>query len=273
MGLMQVLSEEVQRILWFSKKDKSEECSDQSKQASNFNDLSENKFTYINIEKETEDDKLAESNLSGNYYQTPELIGENSKNKNKNKNLSGKKRALTLASNDDIIEGIKVKSSTIMKIKCQKIMRKLLKHQFGWVFSKPIDVKAFKLDDYYDIIQHPMDLGTVKLKLKRDEYKTPQEFADDLRLTFNNAIIYNPKGSDIYTMAQVLLGKFEEMFEPVYTKYLSQPEVFLMSNIELPQPLPIEKGLEELEEKHNDLANEVKRLKATCNELLQEIRD
>nr|XP_016498937.1 PREDICTED: transcription factor GTE5, chloroplastic-like [Nicotiana tabacum] len=257
MGLMQILSEE--------KKDKSEDCSDQSKQASNFNNVSENKFTYINIEKETDNDKLAESNLSGNYDQTP-LIGENSKNKN----LSGKKCALTLASNDDIIERDKVKSSTIMKIKCQKILRKLLKHQFGRVFSKPIDVKAFKLDDYYDIITQPMDLGTVKLKLKRDEYKTPEEFADDVRLTFNNAIIYNPKGSDIYTMAQVLLGKFEEMFEPVYAQYLSQPEVFLMSNNELSQPLPIAKRLEELEEKHNGLVNEVKRLKATCDELLQE---
>ncbi|XP_019251397.1 PREDICTED: transcription factor GTE3, chloroplastic-like [Nicotiana attenuata] len=230
MGLMQVLSEE--------KKDKSEDCSDQSKQASNFNNVSENKFTHINIEKETENDKLAESNLSGNYDQTLELIGENSKNKNNNKNLSGKKREFTLASNDDIIEGDKAKSSTIMKIKCQTILRKLLKHHFGW--------------------------------LKRDEYKTPEEFADDVRLTSNNAIIYNPKGSDIYTMAQVLLGKFEEMFEPVYAQYLAQPEVFLMSNNELSQPLPIAKRLEELEEKHDGLVNEVKRLKASCDELLQE---
>jgi transcriptional activator SPT7 len=43
-----------------------------------------------------------------------------------------------------------------------------------------------------------MDLGTVAKKLKQLEYKTKQEFADDLYLIYDNCLIYNTNPASEY---------------------------------------------------------------------------
>lgn len=182
--------------------------------------------------------------------------------KSKSKKLSGQKRALAaLASGKEpkrqpVVEGDKF-FVTMMR-KCRQILTKLMKHKNGWVFNTPVDVKSLGLNDYFDIIKHPMDLGTVKLRLDRNEYRTPQDFAADVRLTFNNAMTYNPKGQDVHAMAERFLVDFEEMFKPAYKKYeaehqkvatimqvnrqknLSQPALILPPNV-LCEPLPVTK--------------------------------
>ncbi|XAR49561.1 hypothetical protein NMG60_11032809 [Bertholletia excelsa] len=79
---------------------------------------------------------------------------------------------------------------------CLLLIDKLMKHKHGWVFNVPVDPQALGLHDYFDIIKNPMDLGTVKSRLIKNWYKTPGQFAEDVRLTFNNAMTYNPKGQD-----------------------------------------------------------------------------
>ncbi|XVE50133.1 hypothetical protein DITRI_Ditri01bG0137100 [Diplodiscus trichospermus] len=100
-------------------------------------------------------------------------------------------------------------SSQLFK-SCSDLLGKLMKHKFGWVFNKPVDVKGLGLYDYYSIVKHPMDLGTVKTRLNKNWYKSPREFAEDVRLTFSNAMLYNPKGQDVHIMAETLSGIFEE---------------------------------------------------------------
>ncbi|XP_018676374.2 transcription factor GTE4 isoform X4 [Musa acuminata AAA Group] len=63
---------------------------------------------------------------------------------------------------------------------CVVLLSKLMKHKYGWVFNKPVDAKALGLHDYYNIIKHPMDLGTVKSRLAKNWYKSPQDFAEDV---------------------------------------------------------------------------------------------
>ncbi|KAK4794716.1 hypothetical protein SAY86_012710 [Trapa natans] len=41
--------------------------------------------------------------------------------------------------------------------------------------------------DYFTIIKHPMDLGTVQARLNKNRCKSPREFSEDVRLTFCNA--------------------------------------------------------------------------------------
>ncbi|KAL3525537.1 hypothetical protein ACH5RR_013909 [Cinchona calisaya] len=144
----------------------------------------------------------------------------------KNQKLSGKKRSLVLADGRETKRPAVIPTSsesekvleTIMK-KCKQLLMTLMKQKHSWVFNKPVDVVRFKLHDYYQIIKHPMDLGTIKSKLNKRVYKSPIEFAADVRLTFNNAMTYNPKGQDVHTMAESLLSSFEEMFVPVYQEY------------------------------------------------------
>ncbi|KAI5842522.1 hypothetical protein DFP73DRAFT_573945 [Morchella snyderi] len=45
--------------------------------------------------------------------------------------------------------------------------------------------------DYFSIIKHPMDLGTVMKKLKTHQYKSKKEFVDDLNLIWANCLAYN----------------------------------------------------------------------------------
>lgn len=120
--------------------------------------------------------------------------------------------------------------------KCGDLLGKLTSHQYGWVFNEPVDVKKLKLRDYFKIIKHPMDLGTVKSRLSKNWYKSPKEFAEDVRLTFNNAMTYNTKGQDVHFMANVLLKLFEENWASVKEKVNSGDRGQMQSNARVPTP-------------------------------------
>ncbi|XP_023768306.1 transcription factor GTE4 isoform X1 [Lactuca sativa] len=98
---------------------------------------------------------------------------------------------------------------------CSNLLQRLMKHKHGWVFNEPVNAKLLGLHDYHDIIKHPMDFGTIKSRLAQNFYKTPGEFAEDVRLTFHNAMTYNPQGQDVHVMAEQLSNIFEERWEVI----------------------------------------------------------
>ncbi|XP_059277168.1 transcription factor GTE3, chloroplastic-like isoform X1 [Lycium ferocissimum] len=102
--------------------------------------------------------------------------------------------------------------------RCSNVLQRLMKHKHGWVFNEPVNVEALGLHDYLDIIKHPMDLGTIKTRLSQNWYKSPREFAEDVRLVFRNAMTYNPKGHDVHVMAEQLLKIFEERWAVIETE-------------------------------------------------------
>ena len=80
---------------------------------------------------------------------------------------------------------------------------------YAWPFYKPVDADALDLHGYHEIIKKPMDLGSIKERMDRREYKITLDFADDLRLIFTNCYYYNPVDSDVVQMAKKLQGVFE----------------------------------------------------------------
>ena len=62
------------------------------------------------------------------------------------------------------------------------------------------------------MIKQPMDLSTVKKRLKRGHYSTMKQFARDMRLIWTNAQIYNDPDSEVYKQADQLALLFETMF-------------------------------------------------------------
>ncbi|XP_050944518.1 transcription factor GTE12 isoform X2 [Cucumis melo] len=104
---------------------------------------------------------------------------------------------------------------------CSSILKTLMTHRFGWVFNQPVDPVALKIPDYFSIITDPMDLGTVKSKLERNLYQESEEFAADIRLTFSNAMFYNPPGNDVHKMAKELLENFEKKWRLPKEKWVS----------------------------------------------------
>ncbi|ESZ96804.1 hypothetical protein SBOR_2805 [Sclerotinia borealis F-4128] len=60
-------------------------------------------------------------------------------------------------------------------------------------YSAPFLVRVNKREapDYYNVIKHPMDLGTMTKKLKSLVYKSKKEFVTDLDMIWENCLKYN----------------------------------------------------------------------------------
>lgn len=105
---------------------------------------------------------------------------------------------------------------------CNEILIELFskKHSsYAWPFYQPVDAELLGLHDYHDIIKRPMDFGTVKQKMDNREYRTPQDFASDVRLIFSNCYKYNPSDHDVVAMAR----KLQDVFEVKYAKIPDEP--------------------------------------------------
>lgn len=101
---------------------------------------------------------------------------------------------------------------------CRNILKMLMGHKDGWIFNEPVDAVKLGLSDYHLFIKKPMDLGTIKSKLDRKGYNSAEQFASDVRLTFDNAMTYNPPGNDVHQMADELLHLFEENWNAIREK-------------------------------------------------------
>ncbi|TKY66783.1 Transcription factor GTE4 [Spatholobus suberectus] len=122
---------------------------------------------------------------------------------------------------------------------CSSLLEKLMKHKHGWVFNTPVDVEGLGLHDYFTIITHPMDLGTVKSRLNKNWYKSPKEFAEDVRLTLRNAMTYNPKGQDVHIMAEQLSKIFEDRWAIIESDYNREMRYGLDYGAVPPAPSPL----------------------------------
>ncbi|XP_038899184.1 transcription factor GTE9-like isoform X2 [Benincasa hispida] len=109
-------------------------------------------------------------------------------------------------------------TSAILMKQCEQLLKRVMSHQYAWVFNTPVDVVKLNLPDYFTIIKHPMDLGTVKSKLSSGAYSSPLDFLADVRLTFSNAMTYNPPGNDVHIMADVLNSYFDMRWKAIEKK-------------------------------------------------------
>ncbi|KAJ7946810.1 Transcription factor like [Quillaja saponaria] len=176
--------------------------------------------------------KLKDRIESGDFQPRPSHNGP--PKKSMNKKISGNKRPLPTNPSKEFKRSYS-EIGNLMKM-CGQVLTKLMKQKHSWIFNSPVDVAGMGLHDYYDIVKHPMDLGTVKANHAKNLYSTPSAFADDVRLTFNNALTYNPKGHDVYTMADQLLTSSWNHVEPdrVKKKESSVPIARSSEQMQLP---------------------------------------
>lgn len=120
-----------------------------------------------------------------------------------------------------VLENQKVKKQKMdrsMTLQCSIILKKLMSHKAGWIFNQPVDPVVLNIPDYFAIISKPMDLGTIKSKLEKDMYSDIEEFASDVKLTFSNAMLYNPPANLVHKMAKQLNQIFEMRWKTVSEK-------------------------------------------------------
>uniref|UniRef100_A0A3P8XZC1 Bromo domain-containing protein n=1 Tax=Esox lucius TaxID=8010 RepID=A0A3P8XZC1_ESOLU len=103
---------------------------------------------------------------------------------------------------------------------CRELLRRMMDSPDSEPFRQPVDL--FTYPDYRDIIDTPMDLGTVTETLVVGNYENPMEFAKDVRLIFSNSKAYTPnKKSQIYTMTLSLSAFFERQIISIISDYKS----------------------------------------------------
>ncbi|KAK9464527.1 hypothetical protein V1512DRAFT_268161 [Lipomyces arxii] len=98
-----------------------------------------------------------------------------------------------------------------------------------------IEPDSDEYPEYYQIIQHPMAIETVKQNIIDGKYSNFDSFESDVRLIFQNAKIFNEEFSQVYADADhlehafesrqiKLKQKYEDAFGPIQTKKRKAPE-------------------------------------------------
>ncbi|KAA1466405.1 hypothetical protein DENSPDRAFT_868432 [Dentipellis sp. KUC8613] len=80
-------------------------------------------------------------------------------------------------------------------------------HRNGNIFHNPI--KNSEAPDYREIVKRPMDLKTIKMRIKDNTISNSAEFQRDVYLMFANSMMYNRPKSDIYNMAEEMMLESE----------------------------------------------------------------
>ncbi|KAF5180877.1 Transcription factor gte4 [Thalictrum thalictroides] len=185
-------------------------------------------------------DKEKRTPKANQFYRSSDFIVGKEKfpppGSNKKQKVHGSKKHGRGGGESNYHYGIIKHNSQVYK-NCCSLLSRLMKHKHGWVFNTPVDVKGLGLHDYFDIIKHPMDLGTVKSRLNTIMYKSPVEFAADVRLTFSNAMTYNPKGQDVHIMAEQLSHIFEDRWRAMENEFCL--DSWLQQYREVSYPTPV----------------------------------
>ncbi|XP_073928735.1 bromodomain and WD repeat-containing protein 1 isoform X2 [Castor canadensis] len=104
------------------------------------------------------------------------------------------------------------------KKQCKELVNLIFQCEDSEPFRQPVDLVEYP--DYRDIIDTPMDFGTVRETLEAGNYHSPLEFCKDIRLIFSNAKAYTPnKRSKIYSMTLRLSALFEEKMKKISSDF------------------------------------------------------
>lgn len=74
-----------------------------------------------------------------------------------------------------------------------------------------------KYPEYYEVIEYPIDLRLIAIKIQNNEYAHLNELEKDLLLMAKNACLFNEPGSQIYKDAKML--KKVRFVNNVYNRY------------------------------------------------------
>ncbi|KAM7521325.1 hypothetical protein LguiB_020287 [Lonicera macranthoides] len=91
------------------------------------------------------------------------------------------------------------------------ILDRLQKKDTYGVFSEPVDPN--ELPDYHQIIEHPMDFGTVRKKLDKGLYPNLEELEADVLLIGSNAMQYNSPDTVYFRQARSIQELAKRDFE------------------------------------------------------------
>ncbi|XP_061669062.1 PH-interacting protein isoform X2 [Syngnathoides biaculeatus] len=102
--------------------------------------------------------------------------------------------------------------------RCKELLDLIFQCEDSEPFREPVDLQEYP--DYLQIVDSPMDFGTVLNTLTAGKYQTPIQLSKDVRLIFSNSKAYTPsKKSRIYSMSLRLSALFEEHMSSILADY------------------------------------------------------
>jgi len=96
--------------------------------------------------------------------------------------------------------------------RCSLLLADMRNNPLSEWFREAVDHVGLGLSDYMQVVQTPMDLGSIHKKLERSQYISPEDFAHDVRLVWQNAITYNSAASMFGVVAGILAQIFDRRF-------------------------------------------------------------
>ncbi|KAL8005359.1 putative bromodomain, DDT domain, DNA (cytosine-5)-methyltransferase 1, replication foci [Plasmopara halstedii] len=99
---------------------------------------------------------------------------------------------------------------------CEIVRQTLYMQNNSSPFNDPVDTSVKGLEDYLQVVTNPMDLGTIKKRIDSGYYEQTngaEMFANDVRLVWDNAILYNGEESEVGRAALALSDVFEQDYE------------------------------------------------------------
>lgn len=97
-----------------------------------------------------------------------------------------------------------------LKARCLEETDRILSLNIAKIFSRPVDPDLDGLPDYFEVVNKPMDLATVRRNLIADKYKTVEEWKNDVDLVWGNCYLYNGDDSLASILARDLQSRFNE---------------------------------------------------------------
>ncbi|KAE8671199.1 Ser/Thr-rich protein T10 in DGCR region, putative isoform 1 [Hibiscus syriacus] len=91
------------------------------------------------------------------------------------------------------------------------ILDRLQKKDTYGVFSEPVDPE--ELPDYHEVIEHPMDFGTIRKKLATGAYAILEQFEKDVFLICSNAMQYNAPDTIYFRQARSIQELAKKNFD------------------------------------------------------------
>ncbi|KAL2392028.1 Transcriptional activator spt7 [Exophiala dermatitidis] len=96
----------------------------------------------------------------------------------------------------------------------EKVLTELKAHtEHSFPFLNP--VKKKDAPDYYLVIKHPMDLGTMTKKLKQLAYRSKKEFVDDLYQIWKNCLKFNSNPDHVFRKHALFMQKETDKLVPL----------------------------------------------------------
>lgn len=77
------------------------------------------------------------------------------------------------------------------------------------MFASPVSEEA--VPGYHAVVRYPMDLSTIRKKLLENQYTKDADLEDDVARMITNALEFNDKDSEYYSLARDMRERYHEM--------------------------------------------------------------